>query len=475
MPDLAIHWFRQDLRLGDNPALTEAARHGAVLPVYVLDDVSAGPHAMGGASRWWLHRSLERLNASLGGRLHVVTGNARECLPALAEQVGARLVTWNRCYEPWRVTRDSLLKRELHERGIEVRSSNASLLWEPWDVSKPDGTPYRVFTPYFRRGCLNAIPPRNPLPAPELELVRDLPPTEVAELGLLPPTPWHESLEPHWQPGESGARERLAQFLGSGLADYREGRNFPDRESVSRLSPHLHFGELSPNVAWHASLDREEQAVSDAPDGNADHFRSELGWREFSYSMLYHFPQLPEANLQPKFDAFPWRADESTLRAWQNGRTGIPIVDAGMRELWQTGYMHNRVRMIVASFLVKNLGIDWRCGARWFWDTLVDADLANNSASWQWVAGCGAEAAPYFRIFNPVTQGRKFDPDGRYIRRWIPELRGCPPRHLYSPWTAPGEELAAADIVLGETYPAPMVDLKGSREAALAAFRSLAV
>ena len=475
MPDLAIHWFRQDLRLGDNPALIEAARHGTVLPVYVLDDVSAGPHAMGGASRWWLHRSLERLNASLGGRLHVVTGNARGCLPALAEQVGARLVTWNRCYEPWRVTRDSLLKRELHERGIEVRSSNASLLWEPWDVSKPDGTPYRVFTPYFRRGCLNAIPPRNPLPAPELELVRDLPPTEVAELGLLPPTPWHESLEPHWQPGESGARERLAQFLGSGLADYREGRNFPDRESVSRLSPHLHFGELSPNVAWHASLDREEQAVSDDPDGNADHFRSELGWREFSYSMLYHFPQLPEANLQPKFDAFPWRADESTLRAWQNGRTGIPIVDAGMRELWQTGYMHNRVRMIVASFLVKNLGIDWRCGARWFWDTLVDADLANNSASWQWVAGCGADAAPYFRIFNPVMQGHKFDPDGRYIRRWIPELCGRPPRHLYSPWTAPAEELAAADIVLGETYPAPMVDLKGSREAALAAFRSLAV
>ena len=332
-----------------------------------------------------------------------------------------------------------------------------------------------MFTSYFRRGCLNAIPPRNPLPAPELELVRDLPPTEVAELGLLPPTPWHESLEPHWQPGELGARERLAQFLGSGLADYREGRNFPDRESVSRLSPHLHFGELSPNVAWHASLDREKQAVSDAPDGNADHFRSELGWREFSYSMLYHFPQLPEANLQPKFDAFPWRADESTLRTWQNGRTGIPIVDAGMRELWQTGYIHNRVRMIVASFLAKNLGVDWRCGARWFWDTLVDADLANNSASWQWVAGCGADAAPYFRIFNPVTQGHKFDPDGRYIRRWIPELRGCPPRHLYSPWTAPAEELAAADIVLGETYPAPMVDLKGSREAALAAFRSLAV
>ena len=461
-----IHWFRQDLRLADNPALASAAATGSVLPVYILDDENAGEYAMGGASRWWLHQSLQALSAALDGKLAIYRGDPKKILSELAARHDAGAVSWNRCYEPWRIERDKAIKTALNGEGLDVQTCNGSLLWEPWETLKDDGTPYRVFSPFFHRGCNKAHPPREPLPAPgSIELV-SAEHAGIDELGLEPEIPWHESLQPHWAPGEAGAAERLNDFLEEGLANYKEGRNFPARNHVSRLSPHMHFGEISPNQAWYAAKGRDEGK-------DLAHFLSELGWREFSHSLLYHNPDLPRRNLQNKFDHFPWRDDADSLRRWQRGMTGYPIVDAGMRELWQTGYMHNRVRMIVGSFLVKNLLLHWRHGERWFWDTLVDADLANNSASWQWVAGCGADAAPYFRIFNPVTQGQKFDPDGEYTRRFVPELTDLPTRYLFRPWEAPAATLRAAGIVLGETYPEPVVDLKGSRERALDAFKSL--
>ena len=466
--DVTIHWFRQDLRLSDNPALFEAAKLGCVLPVYILDDEDAGEHRMGAASRWWLHRSLQSLNDALGGKLSVHIGSPTSILCALAKAHNVTAVHWNRCYEPWRIQRDQHVKRALGEYGIKARSFNGSLLWEPWQVVKGDGTPYRVFTAFYRRGCLKAAPPRFPLPVPApLDLVGDAASSDSIDgLGLLPTIRWDRQLVPHWTIGEQGAQATLAAFLAQGIVHYKAGRDFPAKPYVSRLSPYLRFGEVSPHQLWYAVTSREA-------DDNVDHFCSELGWREFSYSLLYHSPHLPDKNLQTKFDAFPWREDAKALARWQHGQTGVPIVDAGMRELWQTGYMHNRVRMIVGSYLVKNLRLHWRHGARWFWDCLVDADLANNSAGWQWVAGCGADAAPYFRIFNPVTQGQKFDGGGDYTRRYVSELAGLPDKYLFSPWQAPDAALQEAGVVLGETYPKPIVDLKSSRERALAAFRSL--
>jgi deoxyribodipyrimidine photo-lyase len=471
-----IYWFRQDLRLADNPGLAHAAANGSVLPVYILDDDNAAAHKMGGASRWWLHQSLNALNHALDGRLVVLAGDAAHLLPALARDCGARMVTWNRAYEPWRIDRDSRIKATLTAAGIAAESFNASLLWEPWEVLKDDGTPYRVFTPFYRRGCLKAVPPRQPMPLPSpLDLVSDAGCPQgqgaIDNLGLLPDLDWINGLDERWAVGEAAAKDRLSAFLDEGLAGYKEGRNFPARRHVSRLSPYLHWGEISPNTVWYAVRDQIDSGA--CPERDGDHFLSELGWREFSHSLLFHFPDLPRKNLQPRFDHFDWRDDPGALARWQQGMTGYPIVDAAMRELWQTGYMHNRTRMIVGSFLVKNLRLHWHHGERWFWDCLVDADLANNSASWQWIAGCGADAAPYFRIFNPITQGEKFDPDGDYIRRYVPEIAGLPDAFLCSPWTAPAEVLAAAGVRLGVSYPHPMVDAKASREAALAAFSAL--
>ncbi len=466
MPNV-ICWFRQDLRLLDNPALTDAAAAGSVLPVYILDDENAGEHAMGGASRWWLHHSLNSLSSALGDNLAVYQGDPLPILQQLITEHDISAVFWNRCYEPWRIDRDRTIKETLEQSGIEVETSNGSLLWEPWETVKADGDPYRVFSPFFRKGCVKAHPPREPLPKPEsLSLIKVTEHQGVDALSLLPTIPWHEQFEPHWQISESAAHQRLQEFLAQGIHDYKEGRNFPAKKNVSRLSPSLHFGEVSPNQVWYA-------AKSMHSGNDLEHFLSELGWREFSNNLLYFFPHLPEKNLQAKFDAFPWRDDAEALERWQRGMTGYPIVDAGMRELWQTGYMHNRVRMIVGSFLVKNLLLHWRHGERWFWDTLVDADLANNSASWQWVAGSGADAAPYFRIFNPITQGQKFDPDGTYTRHYIPELKDVPDKYLFNPWDAPPAILEKAGVELGSTYPEPIVDVKASRESALAAFQSL--
>ncbi len=468
-----ILWFRQDLRLSDNPALHAAAASGApILPVYVLDDIKADDWEIGAAGRWWLHRSLAALNTDLGGSLRFFKGDAKSIILRLANETDASAIFWNRCYEPWRRTRDETLRTALIQGGREVRSFNASMLFEPMSINKADRSPYKVFTPFWNKGCLEKGPaPRTVIAAPAgLKYCAYPEEASLDELELLPAIRWYDEMQSVWQPGERGARQRLHEFLQHGLKNYETGRDFPARGNVSRLSPHLHWGEISPHQAWQA-LDAQDGR--NAPPGDIEHFRRELGWREFSYNLLYHFPQLPKENLQRKFNRFPWRDDPGSLRRWQRGETGYPIVDAGMRELWRTGYMHNRVRMITGSFLVKNLLLHWHHGERWFWDTLVDADLANNSASWQWIAGCGADAAPYFRIFNPVTQGRKFDPDGAYVRRNVPELAALPDRYLHAPWEAPTEVLKECGITLGRTYPRPIVDLKESRERALQAFGSL--
>ncbi|MGG9998989.1 cryptochrome/photolyase family protein [Pseudovibrio ascidiaceicola] len=463
---VVIHWFRQDLRLSDNPALTAACEVGAVIPLYILNDGEKGAREHGGAAQNWLHHSLKALNKSLKGQLLIMQGDPAEVIKNLLQETGGTGVFWNRCYEPWRIEHDAHLKSELEEAGITAKSFNGSLLWEPWQVSKPDGDPYKVFTPFYRKGCLQASEPRRPLPVPkpmQLHKVTANGALSVDELKLIDNRPWSARVSSCWKHGEQAAQSRLYSFLENGISNYKEGRNFPALTHTSRLSPHLHFGEISPNQIWSALNMHEETC-------DIDHFRSELGWREFSYSLLFHNPTLPQINLNTKFDSFPWVSDDQRLLAWQNGQTGIPIVDAGMRELWQTGYMHNRLRMVVGSFLVKNLLLDWRLGEAWFWDCLVDADLANNCASWQWIAGCGADAAPYFRIFNPVLQGEKFDGHGDYTRRFLPELKELPDKYLYKPWEAPKDILQDAGVVLGETYPLPIVDLKKSRDEALRAF-----
>lgn len=467
-PQFSIHWFRQDLRLSDNQAFTNAAQSGRVLPIYILDDENCGDYAMGAASRWWLHHSLQSLNASLNSTLSIYHGNPIDILLDIAARHNVSTVHWNRCYEPWRIKRDMEIKARLQQNAIVVESYNGALLWEPWKVKKHDGAPYKVFTPFYRKGCLQAEAPSKPIAAPSSvtsvhDSEKSLP---LAQLKLLPNIRWDTSLENHWDIGEHAAQKRLHTFIEEGLSRYKEGRNLPSKPYVSRLSPYLHFGEISSRQLWHTLR-------SAGDDVNIDHFCSELGWREFSNSQLYYNPELPRKNLQAKFDAFPWVEDSSALNAWRKGQTGVPMVDAGMRELWETGYMHNRVRMIVGSFLVKNLRLHWRHGERWFWDTLVDADLANNSASWQWIAGCGADAAPYFRIFNPVTQGQKFDPDGHYVRRFVPEIASLANKYLFCPWEAPEQVLKDAGIELGRSYPRPIVDLKQSRHAALEAFQSL--
>ena len=466
---ISIHWFRQDLRLSDNPALSAAIESGDTLPIYILDDINSSDNKMGEASRWWLHHSLSSLNKKLDGKISFYNGDPKNVFSTLSEQYDVKSIYWNRCYEPWRIKRDKDIKSDLEAKNINIETYNGSLLWEPWTVLKSDGTPYRVFSPYYKRGCLEALAPREPIKEPDLENIisNSFNNLDLSDLNLLPDVKWFNEMEKLWSPGEDGAKDKLHHFLDNGLLGYKEGRNFPSRKNVSQLSPHMHFGEVSPNQVWYgAQLKEGEKGI----DKDLKHFLSELGWREFSYNLLYHFPSLPKENLQKKFDNFPWELNEHYLDKWKKGLTGFPIVDAGMRELWQTGYMHNRVRMIVGSFLVKNLLIHWHEGEKWFWDCLIDADLASNSASWQWVAGSGADAAPYFRIFNPIAQGIRFDPDGEYTKKYLPELKNIPNKYLYSPWEAPKEILAEANIELGKDYPKPIVDLKQSREKALDAF-----
>ena len=472
--DIIIFWFRQDLRIVDNPGLSKSLKSDKVLPIYILDDTNSNDFAMGAASRWWLHNSLRELNKNLDNKLSLYKGDPSEILESLSSRFNIKGIFWNRCYEPWRIERDKKIKSKFIEKDIIVETFNSALLWEPWEILKSDNTPYKVFTPYYRKGCLMSEAPRKPLSAPNLNtLFEDKENVlQLDDLNLLPRIKWYKEMEKLWEPGEKGAHKKLESFLSDGLLGYKEGRNFPSKKNVSQLSAHIHFGEISPNQVWHrAKLKKDLPRI----EKDLDHFLSELGWREFSYNLLFHFPELPRENLQKKFDNFPWIENEILFDKWKKGLTGYPIVDAGMRELWQTGYMHNRVRMIVGSFLVKNLLLHWHKGEKWFWDCLIDADLASNSASWQWVAGSGADAAPYFRIFNPILQGKRFDPDGSYIKKFIPELEQLPSKYLFSPWEAPIEVLSEANIELGSDYPEPIVDLIKSRDRALEAFSTIRI
>ncbi len=467
-----IVWFRQDLRLADNPALAAAAHSGRpVACVYILEDGPSRRWAMGGASRWWLHGALQSLQgdlARIGGRLILRRGAASGLLPTLIAETGADSVFWNRRYEPEAASGDATLKKMLTNYGVVAKDFQGDVLVEPATLLSAAGRPYRVFTPFWR--ALRQTDPGSPLRAPSrldgagVHIVSD----RLEDWALRPTAPdWASGLSEAWSPGEAGAHLRLDDFLAR--ADrYPAGRDRPDMIATSRLSPHLHFGEMSPRQLWHEIL-RHAPVL---PDGG-EKFLSELGWREFARHLLFHNPTLPDAPLLRKFEAFPWQDDPMRFSAWCRGRTGIPIVDAGMRELWQTGWMHNRVRMITASFLIKHLMIDWRRGEAWFWDTLVDADLANNAAGWQWVAGSGADAAPFFRIFNPVLQGEKFDPQGSYVRRFLPELTRLPDRYIHKPWQAPMAVRRESGVQLDANYPSPIVDLAAGRARALAAFRGL--
>ena len=470
-------WFRRDLRLSDNPALAAAvADSGRVVAVYLHAPEEESPWSPGAASRWWLHHSLAALDAALrrkGVALTLRRGPALPALIALAREVGAGKVVWNRLYDPATVARDTTVKTGLRDQGFECESYNANLLHEPWEIRTGQGGPYRVFTPFWRACQMRLDAQPAPLPAPRRlhgpsQPIASLP---LNELDLLPKIPWDTAFSQLWSPGESGAHRRLEEFCGEWLGRYEEGRNRPDLPAGSRLSPHLHFGEISPRQCLVAA----RNAIVDQPVAakSADSFIREIGWREFAYHLLHHYPHTPERPLDERFERFPWAENPSLLRAWQRGRTGYPIVDAGLRELWTTGFMHNRVRMIVASLLTKNLQQPWLAGARWFWDTLVDADLAANTLGWQWTAGCGADAAPFFRIFNPVLQAERYDPARAYIRRWLPELAQLPDKWIHRPWEAPAEVLAHAGVVLGQTYPHPIVALPASRDAALAAYATL--
>ena len=470
----AIVWFRQDLRLSDNPALHEALEDGyAVIPLYILDDKNAAEWKLGGAARWWLHHSLNSLNDDLRGHLLVRSGDAADHLMNLISETGASAVYWNRCYEPWRVKRDEEIKSGLKDNGIEAESFNGSLLWEPWEGCKDDGTPYRVYTPFYKNAS-SKKEPRDPYDRPEriTYASHNEKTGAIDDLALMPEIEWYKEMEKVWDIGEDSAHAQLKDFFKNGLHNYKEGRDRPDKEYVSRLSPHLRHGEISPHQIWHMTKSYGDSHK--IKQSEIDHYCKELGWREFSYHLMYHYPEIVWENLQEKFNDFPWKSQESKdLKRWQRGQTGIPIVDAGMRQLWQTGWMHNRVRMIVGSLLVKNLLIHWHRGEEWFWDCLVDGDLANNSASWQWIAGSGADAAPYFRIFNPITQGEKFDPNGDYVRKYVPELKDMPKKHIHSPWEADKDVLEKAGVTLGDNYPKPIVDVKESRQAALDAFQTI--
>jgi len=447
-------WLRQDLRLTDHPALQAAIARGApIIPVFIWAPDEEAPWAPGAASRWWLHHSLTALRRDLearGSRLVIravgsgtAAGSTLEVLRALLRETGATAVHWSRRYEPAVVARDRIIKDTLRNEGIEARSFNAALLVEPWDVQNLSGKPFQVFTPFWRRVSAD-LDPGKPFPAPRSIAAPAKSPKSLAldALDLLPKIAWDAGFAEAWRPGEAGAAANLDGFLDGPVKGYGDRRNFPAERGTSRLSPHLHFGEISPRQVWHA-----------APKWRTSQFMAEIGWREFAHHLLWHFPQTTDAPLRSDFLRFPWRKDAKQLRAWQRGLSGVPMVDAGMRELWHTGWMHNRVRMVVGSFLVKNLRLHWLEGARWFWDTLVDADLASNTLGWQWCAGCGADAAPYFRVFNPDSQAEKFDPEGVYRKRWVPEA-------------------AAVGGARGR-YPAPIVDLKASRVAALEAFASL--
>lgn len=475
----AIVWFRRDLRVADHPALHAACAAGfAIEAVYIHAPEEEGEWKPGAAANWWLHHSLVALEQdlrALGIRLRIMQGSSLTCLQRLAAQVGADSVYWNRRYEPLVMARDREIKSALRDAGRTVHTFNGALLFEPWEAQTLQGGPYRVFTPFWR-SLVSRTEMIFALPVPESPVVTATPDIAVAgsfaidDLGLLPKIRWDSAFADGWKPGAQGAQIALNTFLAEAVADYKHSRDIPSRAGTSRLSPFLAWGNISPRQILVAIRDAQRSHPKIAEQGAA--YVRELGWREFSWHLLYHFPHTTNSNLNPKFAQFPWaEPDRECLAAWQQGQTGIPLVDAGMRELWSSGWMHNRVRMIVASFLTKNLRYHWIHGARWFWDTLVDADLANNTMGWQWAAGTGADAAPYFRVFNPVLQGERFDPKGSYVRAHIPQLRAVPERWVHQPWMVPLALRAKSDVDAAR-YPEPIVSLAATRQAALAAYAS---
>ncbi len=473
-----IYWFRQDLRLHDLPGLAAAvASKRPLVLLYILDDESPGEWRIGAASRWWLHHSLASLHGEIGkrgGSLLLRRGETVDTLLSIARELGAQHVYCSRMYEPWAVELEQRAHATLQGSSIELKRYPGSLLFEPEAILNGSGQPYKVFTPFWR-ACL-----AQPAPAATKKLSTklrfwpgDVHSDNLRKWALCPSNPdWAAAWPQYWRPGTAGARSRMKQFFAAAINNYSDGRDHPAQDATTRLSPHMHYGELSPRDLWHQA--QSVAASSPKIEDEVNKLLSELGWREFSAHLMFHYPAIANQAFKEKFRQFPWLSNKRNLRAWQRGETGYPMVDAGMRELWQTGYMHNRVRMIVASFLTKHLLLHWCEGAKWFWDTLLDANLANNTGGWQWVAGSGADASPYFRIFNPITQGVKFDAKGDYVRHWVPELKLLPTRYLHAPWEAPAEILKQAGVELGTTYPHPIVDHREARESALAAYGSLA-
>lgn len=463
MTSPVILWFRQDLRLADHPALAAAAAAGPVLPVFILDDQTPQEWAWGGASRWWLHKSLEALAATVP--LLLRQGAADKVLDQLLQETGASGVYFTRDYAPWSAALEGRIKALCDARGVACHRYGGFLLHEPEAIRTGAGEYFKVYTP-FSRACMAKGAPRAPLAAAKPTWWTGSRPQSEAlsAWNLLPTKPdWTTGFGSVFTPGEAGAEQRLEAFLQDSLKGYADGRDKPSAPHYSRLSPHLHWGEISPHQVWH-SVAQHMAHANGTVDRDGEKFLKEVLWREFSYHLIHHVPDLPHTPFRPEFEDFPWAGTEAQLKRWQRGETGYPIVDAGMRELWATGFMHNRVRMVVASFLIKHLLLPWQQGEAWFWDTLVDADIGNNAASWQWVAGCGADAAPYFRVFNPVLQGEKFDPDGTYVKRWVPELAHVPAEFVHRPW----------DMSLPpKAYPAPMVDHQAARDRALAAFKTI--
>jgi len=449
----AIVWFRQDLRLHDNPALISAVKSGLPLIFLYIDDTNIENNwQLGAASKWWLHHSLQSLSqdlAKMGANLILRRGDSQKILAELISQADAKALFYNRCYEPYAIARDTKIKKM---PDIEVNSFNGSLLVEPWNLKTKQGGYFKVYTPFWK-SFRHEVLIEAPLPKPKSwqNFSKKIASDNLDSWGFVPKINWDKQFAQEWQPGEAGAEKALSYFLKNIGLKYNTERDFPAIQATSRLSAPLHFGEISPRQIWQAAFPQHEK------------FLSEVVWREFAHNLLYHFPQLPERNFQAKFNSFPWSTSEKNLKKWQQAETGYPIVDAGMRQLWQTGIMHNRVRMIVGSFLTKDLLLHWRHGEAWFWDTLVDADLANNAFGWQWIAGSGADAAPYFRVFNPTLQGEKFDPEGAYVKKWLPELAKLPAKLVHNPWEA--------NIKLN--YPARMVDHGEARTRALEAYKKI--
>jgi deoxyribodipyrimidine photo-lyase len=473
-----IVWFTHDLRLSDHAALTKAAETGRpLLPVYVLDDNTPGDWAMGGASRWWLEQSLQSLASAIkekGGRLLLRRGKTLDVLQKLAEETAAHGIYFSRNYAPWSGELEQQLAGWCGNNGVECKRFAGYLLFDPDEIRTGSDTPYKVYTP-FSKACFSKAPTREPRPMPGSMTfwLGGIKSDDLDDWQLYDGKPdWACAFADRWTPGEQGAQDKLDRFISEAAQDYDDARNRPDMFGTSRLSPHLHFGEISPLQCWHAMRHAMDDGRRNIDKGG-ETFLKEILWREFSYHLVCNFENFMTEPFNEKFADFPWADDEDGLKAWQKGQTGYPIVDAGMRELWATGWMHNRVRMIVGSFLVKNLLIPWQKGEEWFWDCLVDADIGANSASWQWIAGCGADAAPYFRIFNPVLQGERYDPDGEYVRRWVPELKDMPKKFVHKPWEAPSDVLAKASVKLGDTYPKPLMDHAKARDRALAAYQQI--